>query len=105
MQFVHFVALHCREFNCRFEVVVDEVHFLALHCREFNCKFEVTVDELLVNPMMVTIFERMRSSGETDCKQKVASAITAQAQDSNYIKSDGKLLFPTNVAVIATAHA
>lgn len=74
-------------------------------CRDFNCVFDVSADELASNPMMVRVSQQMSLQGQTDCHKKVVAAITDAARDHSYLKPNGRLLFPTNVAVIATAQA
>jgi len=48
-------------------------------CRDFNCVFDMTVDELVSNPMMVNVFQRLRANGEDNGQEKVAAAVTELA--------------------------
>lgn len=74
-------------------------------CREFNCVFDMKVDTLLENPMCLGTIEQLQAQGKHDARQLVSAAITDAARQQGFLKADGDVLFPRNVAIIAEMQA
>ena len=61
---------------------------------------------LMSNPMMVAACGQLQENGDEHGRQTMASAAREAAEQRGFLKGDdGGLLFPTNVAIIATAIA
>jgi len=72
-------------------------------CTDFNCVFDLKIDELLANPMCLSTIEQLQAQGNPNARQMVASSIATAAGERGFLKADGHVLFPQNVAVIAEA--
>lgn len=70
-------------------------------CREFNCVFNLQIDDLLANPMCLGTIEQLQAQGKSNARQILSAAITDAARLQGFLKPDGGLLFPRNVAIIA----
>lgn len=63
------------------------------------------IDDMLGNPMCLGTIEQLQAQGKSNARQLVSAAITAAARLQGFLKPDGGLLFPRNVAIIAEMQA
>ena len=63
------------------------------------------IDDLLGNPMCMGVIEKLQAQGKPDARQLLSAAITDAARLQGFLKPDGGLLFPRNVAIIAEMQA
>ncbi|KAL3152771.1 hypothetical protein ABBQ38_012359 [Trebouxia sp. C0009 RCD-2024] len=88
-----------------FQSLLEQGGFDQLSIRQFNCVFDMQIDDMLGNPMCLGTIEQLQAQGKSNARQLVSAAITAAARLQGFLKPDGGLLFPRNVAIIAEMQA
>lgn len=83
----------------------DGLTCCTVKCREFNCVFDLKIDELLDNPMCGSTIQQLQAQGKPNARQLLAAAITDAAREQGFLKPDGGVLFPKNLAIIAEMRA
>ena len=67
--------------------------------------FDLKINDLLDNPMCGSTIQQLQAQGKSNARQLLAAAITDSAKEQGFLKPDGGVLFPKNLAIIAEMQA